>query len=80
MKHTLYQIDAFAKQAFQGNPAAICPLQEWPDDSVLLAIAEENNLSETAYFIEAQEGFRMYTLYTNGLNEKNYRKKELKWT
>ena len=52
MKLTIYQIDAFANKAFEGNPAAICPLQEWLDDEALLSIAEENNLSETAYFIK----------------------------
>lgn len=51
MKLDLYQIDAFADQPFTGNPAAVCPLDEWLDDSVMQAIAEENNLAETAFFI-----------------------------
>lgn len=59
MKLPLYQIDAFANKAFEGNPAAICPLQEWLDDDVLLSIAEENNLSETAYFIKTEGGFQI---------------------
>ncbi|MBJ7354899.1 MAG: PhzF family phenazine biosynthesis protein [Thermoleophilaceae bacterium] len=50
-----YVIDAFADGAFTGNPAAVVPLEEWPDDSVLQAIATQNNLSETAYFIDRGE-------------------------
>lgn len=59
MKLRLYQIDAFASRAFEGNPAAVCPLTEWLDDEVLQAIAEENNLSETAFFVPAQRGFAL---------------------
>jgi PhzF family phenazine biosynthesis protein len=47
----LYQVDAFAESLFTGNPAAVCPLDEWYDDKILQQIAEENNLSETAYFV-----------------------------
>jgi PhzF family phenazine biosynthesis protein len=46
-----YIVDAFERGPFTGNPAAVVPLEAWPDDSVLLQIAEENNLSETAYFV-----------------------------
>lgn len=52
MKIPIYQIDAFADGPFQGNPAAICPLQEWLPDTVLQAIAEENNLAETAFYVQ----------------------------
>ena len=52
MKLNIYQIDAFAENIFEGNPAAICPLDEWLPDEVLQNIAQENNLSETAYFIK----------------------------
>jgi PhzF family phenazine biosynthesis protein len=45
----LYQIDAFTRRLFGGNPAAVCPLEDWPDDETLQAIAMENNLSETAF-------------------------------
>ncbi|WP_374598857.1 PhzF family phenazine biosynthesis protein [Sphingosinicella sp.] len=45
------QIDAFAARAFEGNPAAVMPLDAWLADDVLQAIAEENNLAETAFFI-----------------------------
>ena len=47
----LYQVDAFAKQVFQGNPAAVVPLEAWLPDATLQAIARENNLAETVYFI-----------------------------
>src|SRR6185312_4811919 len=44
---------------FKGNPAAVCPLDEWLSDEVLQAIAAENNLSETAYFIPQGDGFEL---------------------
>ncbi len=57
MKIRQYQVDAFATRAFEGNPAAVCPLQSWLDDGLLQAIAEENNLSETAFFVPSEKGF-----------------------
>lgn len=59
MEMKLYQIDAFANKVFRGNPAAVCPLDTWLPDSVLQAIAEENNLSETAYYVPADTGFHI---------------------
>jgi PhzF family phenazine biosynthesis protein len=59
MKIRQYQVDAFATRAFEGNPAAVCPLESWLDDGLLQAIAEENNLSETAFFVPSDEGFRL---------------------
>lgn len=59
MELSIYQIDAFAKKTFEGNPAAICPLDAWLPDEVLLSIAEENNLSETAYFIKTKTGYHI---------------------
>lgn len=50
MKLPLYHVDAFTSRPFGGNPAAVCPLTEWPDDATLQGIAAENNLSETAFF------------------------------
>lgn len=47
----LFQIDAFTSRIFGGNPAAVCPLESWLEDAVLQAIAAENNLSETAFFV-----------------------------
>ncbi len=54
-----YQVDAFARRVFEGNPAAVCPLARWASDEVLQAIAEENNLSETAFFVRAGEHFHL---------------------
>jgi PhzF family phenazine biosynthesis protein len=50
-----FQVDAFTRQAFGGNPAGVCPLDAWLPEATLLAIAAENNLSETA-FIVGREG------------------------
>jgi PhzF family phenazine biosynthesis protein len=51
----IYQVDAFASEPFCGNPAAVCPLEEWLPDETLQAVAMENNLSETAFYVR-QEG------------------------
>ena len=59
MKLKQYQIDAFTGKVFKGNPAAVCPLDKWLDDGVLLSIAAENNLSETAFFIPSNKGFKL---------------------
>lgn len=59
MKIKQYQVDAFATRAFEGNPAAVCPLDSWLDDIQLQAIAEENNLSETAFFVPSEKGFHL---------------------
>lgn len=59
MKIKQYQVDAFATRAFEGNPAAVCPLKSWLDDDLLQAIAEENNLSETAFFVPSEKGFKL---------------------
>jgi PhzF family phenazine biosynthesis protein len=56
MELTLYQVDAFTDAVFGGNPAAVVPMKEWLPDHVLQSIAIENNLSETAFFIETPEG------------------------
>lgn len=59
MKLKLYQVDAFTERLFGGNPAAVVPLTAWLPDDVLQSIAGENNLSETAFFIPAGEGFQL---------------------
>jgi PhzF family phenazine biosynthesis protein len=51
MKLPLYWVDAFTEQRFGGNPAAVIPLDSWLDDALLQKIANENGVSETAYFI-----------------------------
>ena len=53
----LYQIDAFASQVFEGNSAAVCPLDEWLADDLMQKIAEENNLAETAFFVASNDAF-----------------------
>ncbi len=56
----LFQVDAFTDRIFGGNPAAVCPLETWLGDDVLQAIASENNLSETAFFLpSANDGADM---------------------
>jgi len=59
MKLKMYQVDAFAKNVFEGNPAAVCPLEEWLDDVIMQKIANENNLSETAFFVQEEGGYRI---------------------
>jgi len=54
-----YQVDAFADQVFAGNPAAVCRLETWLPDPVMQAIAAENNLSETAFFVPHEDGFHL---------------------
>ena len=48
----LYQIDAFTKEIFSGNPAAVCPLEEWLSEEIMQKIAAENNLAETAFYVK----------------------------
>ena len=55
----LYQIDAFAGQPFHGNPAAVVPLETWLPDPTLQAIASENNLAETAFFVPDGAGYHL---------------------
>ena len=50
MKLDLYQIDAFTKEVFEGNPAG-CSLDQWLSPQIMQSIAQENNLSETAFFV-----------------------------
>ena len=52
MTYKIYQVDAFTDMVFAGNPAAVCPLQEWLSDDILQNIAMENNLAETAFYIK----------------------------
>lgn len=59
----IYQVDAFSDRPFAGNPAAVVPLRDWLDDAKLLSIAEENNLSETAFFVE-RDGRRRLRWFT----------------
>ncbi len=58
----VYQVDAFTTRAFGGNPAAVCPLDAFPDDVALQSIALENNLSETAFIVPFDGDDAHYTL------------------
>jgi len=55
----LYQVDAFGSHIFEGNPAAICPLEKWLPDKLMQQIAMENNLSETAFFVKQERGYNL---------------------
>jgi PhzF family phenazine biosynthesis protein len=54
-----YQVDAFADRVFEGNSAVVCPLNEWLPDNALQNIAMENNLAETAFYVNEKEGLRI---------------------
>jgi PhzF family phenazine biosynthesis protein len=58
----LYQVDAFASRAFEGNPAAVMPLDRWLPDDVMQAIAAENNLAETAFLVPSTRNDADYDL------------------
>lgn len=55
----IYQVDAFTGKIFSGNPAAVVPLKEWLDDTILQNIAMENNLSETAFFVKEGDKYHI---------------------
>lgn len=55
----IYQIDAFTQALFGGNPAAVVPLDAWPDDTLLQSIAAENNLAETAFFVPGGDAWAL---------------------
>jgi len=58
----LYQIDSFATEVFCGNPAAVCPTDQWLDEAVMQNLAAENNLSETAFVVPDETGDADYGL------------------
>ena len=59
MKLPIFQIDAFTAKVFGGNPAAVVPLQAWLPDEAMQAIATENNLSETAFFVPRGDDYEL---------------------
>lgn len=59
MKLKLYQVDAFSKQVFGGNPAAVCVLENWISDYVMQQIAAENNLAETAFLVKKNDCYEI---------------------
>lgn len=59
MKLRLYQVDAFATKLFSGNPAAVVPLEEWIDETLMQQLAMENNLAETVFFVPKGNDFEI---------------------
>ena len=59
MRTPIFQVDAFASRRFTGNPAAVMPMESFPEDAVLQAIAAENNLSETAFLVADAGDYRL---------------------
>lgn len=59
MNLPIYQVDAFTDKVFSGNPAAVCPLDDWLDSETMQAIAAENNLSETAFFVKQDDRYEL---------------------
>ena len=59
MQIPIYQLNAFTQQPFSGNPAAVCPLKFWLPDAVMMGIARDNNLSETAFYVSEPEGLQI---------------------
>ena len=57
MNIPIYQVDAFTLGPFSGNPAAVCPLDDWLDDATMQSIAAENNLAETAFIVANEKGY-----------------------
>ena len=58
-KIDFYQIDAFSQNTFKGNPAGVCPLNEWLPTDTMQSIAFENNLSETAFYVKVNNEFEI---------------------
>ncbi|MAJ07006.1 MAG: isomerase [Crocinitomicaceae bacterium] len=59
MKLPIFQIDAFSNKVFMGNPACVVPLENWLKDDVLLKIAQENAVAETAFFVKRGKNFHL---------------------
>ncbi|MDO4179502.1 MAG: PhzF family phenazine biosynthesis protein [Phascolarctobacterium sp.] len=54
-----YIVDAFTEKVFAGNPAAVCVMDEWLDEKLMMKIAAENNLSETAFIVKEPAGYHL---------------------
>lgn len=54
-----YVVDAFTDKVFGGNPAAVCVMDKWLDDEIMLRITMENNLSETAFAVKEGENYKL---------------------
>ena len=47
-----YVVDAFTDSVFHGNQAAVCVLEQWPQEELMMNITRENNFSETAFTVK----------------------------
>ena len=54
-----YIVDAFTNKKFSGNPAAVCVMDEWPEETWMMQVAAENNLSETAFIVKEEAGYHL---------------------
>lgn len=54
-----YIVDAFTDKVFEGNPAAVCVLDRWPNNKWMMQVAAENNLSETAFIVKEEDGYHL---------------------
>lgn len=54
-----YIVDAFTNEVFRGNPAAVCVMDGWPNETWMMKVAAENNLSETAFIVKEAEGYHL---------------------
>ena len=59
MKLLIFQIDAFTEKVFIGNPACVVPLENWLEDNILLKIAQENAVAETAFFVRKGKNYHL---------------------
>jgi PhzF family phenazine biosynthesis protein len=59
MSYTIYQVDAFSNQPFKGNPAAVCIIPPDTSENWMQKVAQEMNLSETAFLVRTQDGFNL---------------------
>ena len=54
-----YIVDAFTRERFSGNPAAVCVMERWPAEESMKKLAMENNLSETAFIVKEEQGYHL---------------------
>lgn len=59
MRARIFTLDAFTSRRFSGNPAAVMPMDAFPRDEIMQAIAAENNLAETAFFVRESSDYRL---------------------
>lgn len=59
MKQKIFQVDAFTRDAFSGNPAGVCIMEKWISDDLMQKIAEENNLAETAFAVNKGDYYEL---------------------